>query len=70
MVIKSCNLYQGPKARQRSNKPYKVYIPLEFNSLETLSADIIHMPQGFEGFKYLLNTTCHSTNLVNTMPLK
>ena len=58
------------KPKQNRNKPYSSYIPKDYVPLEHLAVDIKYMPEGFDGFKFIVLATCEQTNLLFAIPTK
>ena len=71
LVCKTSQLYcLRVKPKQNRNRPYYGYIPKDYVPLEHLAVDIKYMPEGFDGFKYIILATCEQTNFVFAIPTK
>ena len=68
--IEVCHTCLRIKPKQNCNKPYYGYIPKDYVPLEHLAVDIKYMPEGFDGFKYIILATCEQTNFVFAIPTK
>ena len=68
--IEACNACQRMKPKQNRNRPYYGYIPKDYVPLEHLAVDIKYMPEGFDGFKFIVLATCEQTNFVFAIPTK
>ena len=68
--IEACHTCLRAKPKQNRNKPYFGYIPKDYIPLEHLAVDIKYMPEGFDGFKYIILATCEQTNFVFAIPSK
>ena len=68
--IEACHTCLRIKPKQNCNKPYYGYIPKDYVLLEHLAVDIKYMPEGFDGFKYIILATCEQTNFVFAIPTK
>ena len=68
--IQACHLCQQSKPCQKQGTPPYSYVPKDYTPLETLAVDIKYMPDGFDGFRFLIMVTCEQTNFVFTIPSK
>ena len=68
--IEACHTCLRVKPKQNHNRPYYGYIPKDYVPLEHLAVDIKYMPEGFDGFKYIILATCEQTNFVFAIPTK
>ena len=68
--IEACHTCLRIKPKQNRNKPYYGYIPKDYVPLKHLAVDIKYMPEGFDGFKYIVLATCEQTNFVFAIPIK
>ena len=68
--IEACHTCLRAKPKQNRNRPYFGYIPKDYIPLEHLAVDIKYMPEGFNGFKYIILATCEQTNFVFAIPSK
>ena len=68
--IEACHTCLRVKPKQNCNRPYYGYIPKDYVPLEHLAVDIKYMPEGFDGFKYIILATCEQTNFVFAIPTK
>ena len=68
--IETCHTCLRVKPKQNRNRPYYGYIPKDYVPLEHPAVDIKYMPEGFDGFKYIILATCEQTNFVFAIPTK
>ena len=68
--IMVCDICQWTSTKQNNNVPLHARIPESYYPMSRLSADVKYMPEGIDGFKYLLVVTCEYTNFVVAIPLK
>ena len=66
----NCHLCQRCKPKQKQGTPHDGYIPKDYTPLEHLAVDIKYMPDGFDGFRFLIMVTCKQTNFVYAIPSK
>ena len=70
MFIEACYVCQRSKPTSRKNCPKYEYMPKDYIPLEHLAVDINYMPEGFDGFRFLVMVTCEQTNFVFAIPTK
>ena len=68
--IEACHMCQKTKHASKKKVPHYGYIPKDYIPLEHLAVDIKYMPQGFDGFKFIILVTCEQTNFVFATPSK
>ena len=68
--IQACYLCQRSKPCQKQGTPHYGYIPKDYMPLEHLAVDIKYMPNGFNGFRFLIMVMCKQTNFVFAIPSK
>ena len=68
--IQACHLCQWSKSHQKQRTPHYGYVPKDYTPLEHLAVDIKYMPDGFDGFRFLIMVTCEQTNFVFAIPSK
>ena len=68
--IEACYVCQRSKPTSRKNRPKYGYMPKDYIPLEHLAVDIKYMPEGFDGFRFLVMVTCEQTNFVFAIPTK
>ena len=68
--IQACHLCQQSKPKQKQGTPHYGYVPKDYTPLEHLALDIKYMPDGFDGFCFLIMVTCEQTNFVFAIPSK
>ena len=68
--IEACHMCQKTKHASKKKVPHYGYIPKDYIPLEHLAVDIKYMPQGFDGFKFIILVTCEQTNFVFAIPSK
>ena len=68
--IQACHLCQRSKPRQKQGTPHYGYVPKDYTPLEHLAVDIKYMPDGFDGFHFLIMVTFEQTNFVFAIPFK
>ena len=68
--IQACHLCQRSKPRQKQGTPHYGYVPKDYTPLEHLAVDIKYMPDGFDGFCFLIVVTCEQTNFVFAHPIQ
>ena len=66
--IQACHLCQQSKPKQKQGTPHYSYVPKDYTPLEHLAVDIKYMPDGFDGFCFLIMVTCEKTNFVFAIP--
>ena len=68
--IEVCYVCKRNKLINRKNKPQYGCIPKDYILLEHLAVDVKYMPEGFDGFKFLVVVACEQTNFVFAIPTK
>ena len=68
--IQACHLCQWSKPCQKQGTPHYGYVPKDYTPLEHLAVDIKYMPDGFDGFCFLIMVMCEQTNFVFAIPSK
>ena len=68
--IETCYICQRSKPTSRKNRPKYGYMLKDYIPLEHLAVDIKYMPEGFDGFRFLVMVTCEQTNFVFAIPTK
>ena len=68
--IEVCHMCQRTKHASKKKVPHYGYILKDYIPLEHLAVDIKYMPQGFDGFKFIILVTCEQTNFVFAIPSK
>ena len=68
--IQACHLCQRCKPKQKQGTPHYGYIPKDYMPLEHLAVDIKYMPDGFDGFCFLIMVTCEQRNFLFAIPSK
>ena len=68
--IQACHLCQQSKPRQKQGTPHYGYVPKDYTPLEHLAVDMKYMPDGFDGFHFLIMVICEQTNFVFAIPSK
>ena len=67
--ISACDNCQKQKAKRDKSRPFHPRIPLTYNPMAYLSADIKYMPKGIYNYEFLLVTVCEITGFVVAVPL-
>ena len=68
--ITGCHLCQQFKDARKKDRPFQKRVNLNTESLAKISMDIKYMPEGFNGYKYILILLCEVSNFVVACPLK
>ena len=67
--IASCEACQKQKQKRGPPRHFHPRIPLEYNPMAYLSADIKYMPKGIYGYEFLLIAVCEVTGFTVAIPL-
>ena len=67
--ISSCDACQKQKTKKTKQPAFHPRIPLSYNPMAYLSADIKYMPKGIYGYEFLLLTVCEITGFAIAIPL-
>ena len=67
--VSSCNECQKQKVKQHKDRYIHPRIPLSYNPMAYLSADIKYMPKGIYGYEFLLVVVCEITGFIVAIPL-
>ena len=67
--ISACDDCQKQKAKKNKTRVFHPRIPLTYNPMAYLSADIKYMPKGIYGYEFLLVAVCEITGFVVAIPL-
>ena len=67
--IASCDACLKQKQKRGKPRYFHPRIPLEYNPMAYLSADIKYMPKGIYGYEFLLIAVCEVTNFIVAIPL-
>ena len=67
--VYSCSECQQQKSKKNKDKYFHPRIPLSYNPMAYLSADIKYMPKGIYDYEYLLVLVCEITGFIIAIPL-
>ena len=67
--VASCEECQKQKSKKRPTRYFHPRIPLDYNPMSYISADIKYMPKGIYNYEFLLVIVCEITGFVLAIPL-
>ena len=67
--VASCEECQKQKSKKRPTRYFHPRIPLDYNPMSYISADIKYMPKGIYNYEFLLVIVCEITRFVLAIPL-
>lgn len=67
--VSSCNECQKQKTKRNKERYTYPRIPLSYNPMAYISADIKYMPKGIYGYEFLLVVVCEITGFIVAIPL-
>ena len=67
--VASCEECQKQKSKKRPTRYFHPRIPLNYNPMSYISADIQYMPKGIYNYEFLLVIVCEITGFVLAIPL-
>ena len=67
--VTSCEECQKQKAKKTKSRYFHPRIPLDYNPMAYVSADIKYMPKGIYNYEFLLVIVCEITGFVIAIPL-
>ena len=67
--VTSCEECQKQKSKKRPTRYFHLRIPLDYNPMSYISADIKYMPKGIYNYEFLLVIVCEITGFVLAIPL-
>ena len=67
--VTSCEECQKQKSKKRPTRYFHPRIPLDYNPMSYISADIKYMPKGIYNYEFLLVIVCEITGFVLAIPL-
>lgn len=67
--VASCDECQKQKTKKRKSRYFHPRIPLDYNPMSYVSADIKYMPKGIYNYEFLLVVVCEITGFVIAIPL-
>ena len=67
--VASCEECQKQKSKKRKTRYFHPRIPLDYNPMSYVSADIKYMPKGIYNYEFLLVVVCEITGFVIAIPL-
>lgn len=67
--VSSCEACQQQKQKRGKTQFFHPRIPLSYNPMSYISADIKYMPKGIYGYEFLLIAVCEITGFVVAIPL-
>ena len=67
--ISSCDAYQQQKQKRGKTQYFHPRIPLSYNPMSYISANIKYMPKGIYDYEFLLIAVCEITGFVVAIPL-
>ena len=67
--VASCEECQKQKAKTKKSRYFHPRIPLDYNPLAYISADIKYMPKGIYNYEFLLVIVCEVTGFVIAIPM-
>ena len=67
--VTSCSECQKQKAKRNKDRYVHPHIPLSYNPMAYISADIKYMPKGIYDYEFLLVVVCEITGFIVAIPL-
>ena len=67
--VASCEECQKQKVKTKKSRYFHPRIPLDYNPLAYISADIKYMPKGIYNYEFLLVIVCEVTGFVIAIPM-